>query len=78
MTSQMGSLTSKRRRHDYKARQRGKREEKGKVWKGCSQVLSKFVTNDQLPRVSPQLPLSANEKGDNEMKPGTVYRSPGI
>ena len=38
-------------------------------------MLSEFLTESHLPRVSLQ---SANDKGDDEMIPGTVHRSPGI
>ena len=38
------------------------------------QVPSKY----HLPRVLHQSRLSANNKGDNEMLPETVHRSPGI
>ena len=41
------------------------------VW-WCHQPLSRFLANYHLPQVS------ANDKGDNEMIPGTVHRSPGI
>ena len=41
----------------------------------CHQLLSGFLPNDHLPRISR---LSANGKGDNEMIPGTVHRSHGI
>ena len=34
--------------------------------------------NDHLPRVSRQSRPSANDKGDNEMIPGALHRSPGI
>ena len=38
-------------------------------------LLSGLVANGHLPRFSRQ---SANGKGDNEIIPGAVYRSPGI
>ena len=44
------------------------------VWR-CHQLLSRFLANDHLPRMSSQ---SANDKGDNEMILGAVHRSPGI
>ena len=47
------------------------------VW-WCHQLLSWFLVNDHLPRVSLQSRLSANDKGDNEIIPRTVLRSPGI
>ena len=37
--------------------------------------MSEFLAKDHLPRVSHQ---SVNDKGDNEMIPGAVHRSPGI
>ena len=37
------------------------------------QLLSGFVASDNLPRLSRQSRLSANDKGDNEMIPGTVH-----
>ena len=42
------------------------------------QVLSGFLINDHLPRVSRQSRLAANDKGNNEMIPRAVHRSPGI
>ena len=47
------------------------------VWQ-CHQLLSGFLVNGHLPRVSCQSCLSANDKGDNEMILGPVQRSPGI
>ena len=47
------------------------------VWR-CHQLLSGFLPNDHLPRVSWQSPLSANDKGDNEVKPGAMHRSPRV
>jgi hypothetical protein len=44
------------------------------AWR-CQQPLSGFLANDHLPRMSR---MSANDKGDNEMTLGAVYRSPGI
>ena len=38
-------------------------------------LLSGFLSEAYLPRVSYQ---STNDKGDNEMIPGAVHRSPGI
>ena len=43
------------------------------VWR-CHQLLSRLLVNGHLPRVSRQ---SANDKDDNEMLSGPVYRSPG-
>ena len=40
----------------------------------CHQLLSGFLDNDHLPRVSRQSP---NDKGDNEVKPRALHRSPG-
>ena len=42
------------------------------------QFLFGFLANGHFPRVSSQSRLSANDKGDNQMKAGTVNRSPGI
>ena len=49
---------------------------------GCGQkklyvivVISEFLVNDQLPRVSRQSCVSANDKGDNELKREAVRRS---
>ena len=52
---------------------------------GCSQIicklvwrchqLSEFLAKENLPRVLRQSCLSANDKGDNEMKLGAVHRS---
>ena len=47
------------------------------VWR-CHQLLSGFLAKGLLPREPRQSFLSANVKGDNEMIPGTVHRSPGI
>jgi hypothetical protein len=44
------------------------------VWR-CHQLLSGFLANDLLPRVSRQSP---KYNGDNEMIPGSVHTSPGI
>ena len=47
----------------------------------CHQLLSKFLVNGHLPhfpRISRLLLLSTIDKGDHEMIPGTVHRSPGI
>ena len=46
------------------------------MWR-CIQLLSGFLGNDHLFRLSHQSHLSAN-KGDNVMKPGAVHKSPGI
>ena len=47
------------------------------VWR-CHQLLSGFLANVYLPRVPRQSRLLANDKGDNEIIPGAVHRSPGI
>ena len=47
------------------------------MWR-CQQLLSGFLVNGNLPRVSCQSRLSANDKGDNEMIPGDMHRSSGI
>ena len=47
------------------------------VWQ-CHQLLSEFLAWGNLPRVSCQLLLSANDKGDNEMIPEAVLRPPVI
>ena len=44
----------------------------------CHQLLSGFLANGHLPRVSRQTHLSAKDKGDNEMIPGSVQRSLGV
>jgi hypothetical protein len=44
----------------------------------CHQLLSGFLVNVHLLRVSFQSLLSANDKGDNNVKPGAVHRSPDI
>ena len=36
------------------------------------------LANGDFPQVSRQSRLAANNKGDNEMKPGAMHRSPGI
>ena len=41
-------------------------------------VIIGFLAKDHLLRVSRQSRLSVNDKGGNEMIPGTVHRSPGI
>jgi hypothetical protein len=46
------------------------------MWR-CHHLLSGFLANGYLPRVSCQSRLSANDKGD-EMTPGAVRRSHGI
>ena len=38
----------------------------------------RVLANDHLPQVSRYSRLSANDKGDNEMTPGTMHRSPGV
>ena len=45
------------------------------MWQ-CHQLLSGFIANGHLPRVSWQSRLSANDMGDNEVKPGAVLRFP--
>ena len=47
------------------------------MWR-CHQLLSGFLANGHLPRVSPQSRLSASDKGDNEIIPGAVHIYPGI
>ena len=47
------------------------------VWR-CNQFLSGFLNKYHLPRVLRQSRLSTNAKGDNEMIPDDVHRSPGI
>ena len=47
------------------------------VWR-CHQVLFGFLAIDHLPCFSRQSRMSANHKGDYEMIPGAVLRSPGI
>ena len=42
------------------------------------QLLSGFVANDHLLRVSRQSRLTVTDKGDNEMIPGALHKSPGI
>ena len=42
------------------------------------QLLFGFLANGHLPRVSSQSRLSANDFGDNKVKPEGVNRSPGI
>ena len=41
-------------------------------------ALSGFLSNYHFPRVKRQLHQSADEKGDNEMKPEAVHKHPGI
>ena len=47
------------------------------VWR-CHHILSRFLANGHLPRVSRQSLLSSNVKGDNKIKSGAVHRSSGI
>jgi hypothetical protein len=47
------------------------------VWR-CHQLLSGFLAKGHLFPVSRWSRLSVNDKGDNEMIPRTVFRSPGI
>ena len=42
------------------------------------QLLSGYLANDNLPRMSRQSRLLANDKDENEIIPGAVPRSPGI
>ena len=44
----------------------------------CHQFLSGFLAKDNLPRVSCQSRLSANDTGENNMIPRAVFRYPGI
>ena len=56
------------------AKERKKKSFKLVWW--CHQLLSGFLANGHLPRVSLQSCLSANDKSDNGLKPGAVHRSP--
>ena len=47
------------------------------VWR-YRQPLSEFLAKGHLHQGSRPSRLSANDKGDNEVKPGAVHRSPGI
>ena len=47
------------------------------VWRG-HQLLSGFLTRGYLPRVLRQSHLSAKDKSDGEIIPGTVHRPPDI
>ena len=47
------------------------------VWR-CYQLLSRFLAKARLPRVSRHSRSVVNNKGDNEMIPEAVHRSPGI
>ena len=49
----------------------------GLSWR-CQQLLYGFLANGHIPRVSLLSNLSANDRADNEMKPGNLHRSPGI
>ena len=44
----------------------------------CHQLLSGFLANGHLPRVSRQSCLPANDKSNNEVKPGAVHKYPNI
>ena len=44
----------------------------------CHQLLNRFLANGQLPRMSRHSRLSTSDKGDNEIIPGDVHRSPCI
>ena len=46
------------------------------VWR-CLQLLSEFLAKGHLPRVTSVTPV-ANDKGDNEMIPRAVHRSPAL
>ena len=48
-----------------------------KLMRRCHQLLSEFLINEHLPRLSRQSCLSVNDKSD-EMIPRAVYRTPGI
>ena len=47
------------------------------MWR-CHQLLSGFLANGHLPRVSRQSCLLTNDKSENEMIPGAVHIFPGI
>ena len=47
------------------------------VWL-CHEIRYGLLANGHLSRVSRQSRLLANGNGDNEEKPGTVHRSPGV
>ena len=47
------------------------------IWR-CHQLLSGFLTNDHVPRVSHHSCLSVNDKGDEVKIPEIVQRFPGI
>ena len=47
------------------------------VWR-CHHLLSGFLAKGHLPRVLCQSRLLATDKGDSEIKPRNVHRSPGI
>ena len=47
------------------------------MWRS-HQLLSEFLAKGHLPRMSRRSHLSANDKCDNEMIPGAVYRYPAI
>ena len=47
------------------------------MWR-CHQLLSGFLVKSHLLRASHQSNRSDNDKGDSEMIPRTVHRSPGI
>ena len=47
------------------------------VWR-CHHFVFEFLVNGQLPRMSRRSLVSANVKGDNEMIPVVLHRSPGI
>ena len=48
------------------------------VMRSCHQLLSAFLANGHLPRLSCQSSLTDNDKGDNGVKQETVHRSPCI
>ena len=41
-------------------------------------LVSKSIAKRNMPPVSHQPHMSANDKGDNKLMPGAVYKSPGI
>ena len=47
------------------------------VWR-CQQLLCGLLANGHLSRVSCQSRLSANDKGDIDLVPEAVHKSPGI
>ena len=49
-----------------------------KLVRWCHQRLSGILAYDNVSRLSRQSLLSANDKGDNDVKPGTMQISHGI